>query len=104
MILARYDLPGTRVLGDRWDFAVTVRDALGVLVDLTGATVSMVIGHLAAKNSTLADQTTAKGQVTNTSAPTETAAIPTPAFGGQYPYRITVSFDVNNRDTVAAGY
>src|SRR5476649_2744785 len=104
MILARYDLLGVRVLGDRWDFVVTVRDALGVPVDLTGATVSMVIGHLAPKNATLADQTTAKGQATITYTPTETAAILAPAFGGQYPYRITVSFDANNRDTVAAGY
>jgi hypothetical protein len=99
------DLPGVRVLGDRWDFEITVADANGAVIDLTGATVTMILGSGKPKTATLADQTSEQGKATATFTPAQTAALVCPAApGGQLRYRVSVSFDAANKDTVADGY
>ena len=104
--MIRYDPPGVRVYGKRWEFDLTIVDAAGVPKDLTGATVTFALGggvslRFLSKLATLSDQGSHPGQATVVVLPTETGMIP---LVGQLFYQVDVAYDAANLDTVAYGY
>lgn len=106
--MIRYDPPGSRVLGKRWEFAISVTDANGQLKDLTGATVTLAVGSSPAHRydsaaAVLADQEDETGQALAVFTPAETALLPIPT-GGQMFYQVDVYYDAAHVDTVAWGY
>jgi len=88
-----YDLPGYLVIGDRWSFAVTIKQD-GAAISLSGATIKAAIGTgpgaepLLEKSSPHADividpdqSGAGKGKVTITFLPAETSGFSIPSSG-----------------------
>jgi len=107
--MTRYNPPGTRVLGKRWEFALAITDANKQFLDLTNYTVTMAIGAspsgppLKTVTATLADQEAEAGKATAVFLPTDTAALTIP-LSGEFYYQIDASLDSANKDTLASGY
>lgn len=110
----RYDPPGFRVIGKRWELSVTVVDKLGAAKDLTGATISAAIGSSAgvtpwvSKSSPHADivvaaQETDPGEVVISFLPSETEDFVLPVSGQVY-YQVDVAFGGGFEDSVASGF
>lgn len=110
----RYDPPGFRVLGKRWELAVTVVDKAGTPVDLTGATIAGAIGAsagvlpFASKESpdadiAIANQATNPGEAVISFLPNETGDFVLPESGQVY-YQVDVNFGGGYEDSVASGF